>query len=79
MWNLDVSISPQNTQGKWTAEDVALIFSRLVIHGVLANDLSPELAEQWATKSAHYGRLALADLEVRAEGWRVIQGAGGVR
>jgi hypothetical protein len=50
----------------WTAEEIALIFGRLIINDALAGELTPHLAERWGTWAGHYGLLALAEQEARS-------------
>lgn len=72
---LDAIVYGPNAAGKWSAEDLALIFSRLVIDGLIAGELTPELAGKWARQSAHYGLIALAEDELKTEAFGIIRAA----
>lgn len=45
----------------WTAADMAEIFARRVIDGLLANDLTPTEAAYYASRAAHYAGQVLAE------------------
>lgn len=51
---------------EWVSpEETALLFSRLILNGLLANTLTPHLAESWGRTAGHYGLIALNDQEQR--------------
>jgi len=56
---IDVIVSPPNDVGNWTNEDIAAIFSTLIIQDLLANDLTPARAFALGRRCGHYGLLAL--------------------
>lgn len=76
--SVDAIICQIEQHGKWSPEELCHIFSRLVIAGLLENSLPAARAEAYATKAAHYGRLALQDEEVRREGWAVVNRIVGI-
>lgn len=75
MSSINAIVSPPNTTGRWDAQDFALIFTRLIVDGLLRNELSPERAGAYGTQAAHYGRIALADKEVQEQGWVAVKTA----
>lgn len=56
---MDTIVSPSHGPRKFTDRDVALIFSRLIIDGLIAGDLLPERACKLGTHAGHHGLRAL--------------------
>lgn len=63
MDKLDYIVSVPNTQGGWTDADLAAIFGRAVVDGLIENSLTPGQAYQKARLAGSYGRRVLEQRE----------------
>lgn len=62
------------TTDYWTPQELIAIYRGLLDSGWAGRHvMSSDQAERFATKLAHFGRVALMDREVQREGWAAIR------